>query len=205
MSRTDRELEVKYHVNDLSSCQERLQDLDGVLVKPRILERNFRFDTPDGELTKQEQVLRLRQDDAAKVTYKGPSFDEQGARLRQEYEFTVSDFQAAHKLFEALGFQIFMLYEKFRTTYRLDNVEIVLDEMPYGDFLEIEGSNAEDIAAASHSLGLDWERRVLGSYTLIFTQLREQLGWGFRDLSFDNFLGLDPNLAVVGILPADKG
>ena len=112
MSSTDRELEVKYHVNRLSRCQERLQDLDAVLVKPRILERNLRFDTPGGELTKDEQVLRLRQDDAAKVTYKGPSLDEQGVRLRQEYEFTISDFQAAQKLFEALGFHVFMLYEK---------------------------------------------------------------------------------------------
>ncbi len=205
MSSTERELEVKYHIKDLSRCEERLQDLDAVLVKPRILERNLRFDTPGGDLTKKEQVLRLRQDHAIRVTYKGPSLDEQGARLRQEYEFSVSDFQAAQKLFEALGFQVFMLYEKFRTTYRFENVEIVLDEMPYGYFLEIEGPNAEGISASSRSLGLDWERRVLESYTLIFTHLREHFGWDFRDLSFANFQDLEPNLAVVGILPADKG
>lgn len=203
MSSTDSELEVKYHINDLSRCQESLQSLGAVLAKPRILEKNLRFDTPRGELTKKEQALRLRQDDAAKVTYKGPSIDEGGARLRQEYEFSVSDFQAAKKLFEALGFQVFMLYEKFRTTYRFEGVEIVLDEMPYGDFLEIEGSDAQGIAAVSRSLGLDWDRRVLESYTLIFTHLREHFGWDFRDLSFANFHELDPNLAVVGILPAD--
>jgi adenylate cyclase class 2 len=203
MSSTDSELEVKYHINDLSRCQESLQSLGAVLAKPRILEKNLRFDTPRGELTKKEQALRLRQDDAAKVTYKGPSMDEQGARLRQEYEFSVSDFQAAKKLFEALGFQVFMLYEKFRTTYRFEGVEIVLDEMPYGDFLEIEGPDAQGIAAVSRSLGLDWDRRVFESYTLIFTHLREHFGWDFRDLSFANFHELDPNLAVVGILPAD--
>ncbi len=203
MSSTDSELEVKYHINDLSRCQERLQSLGAVLAKPRILEKNLRFDTPRGELTKKEQALRLRQDDAAKVTYKGPSIEEGGARLRQEYEFSVSDFQAAKKLFEALGFQVFMLYEKFRTTYRFEGVEIVLDEMPYGDFLEIEGSDAQGIAAVSRALGLDWDRRVFESYTLIFTHLREHFGWDFRDLSFANFHELDPNLAVVGILPAD--
>ena len=200
MSSTDSELEVKYHINDLSRCQESLQSLGAVLVKPRILEKNLRFDTPRGELTKKEQALRLRQDDAAKVTYKGPSIDEGGARLRQEYEFSVSDFQAAKKLFEALGFQVFMLYEKFRTTYRFEGVEIVLDEMPYGDFLEIEGSDAQGIAAVSRSLGLDWDRRVFESYTLIFTHLREHFGWDFRDLSFANFHELDPNLAVLGVL-----
>ncbi|MCK4725867.1 MAG: class IV adenylate cyclase [Anaerolineales bacterium] len=203
MSSTDSELEVKYHINDLSRCQESLQSLGAVLAKPRILEKNLRFDTPRGELTKKEQALRLRQDDAAIVTYKGPSIEEGGARLRQEYEFSVSDFQAAKKLFEALGFQVFMLYEKFRTTYRFEGVEIVLDEMPYGDFLEIEGSDAQGIAAVSRALGLDWDRRVFESYTLIFTHLREHCGWDFRDLSFANFHELDPNLAVVGILPAD--
>lgn len=205
MSSTDHELEVKYHILNLFSCQERLHGLGAELVKPRVLERNLRFDTPSGELTSREQVLRLRQDDVAKLTYKGPSLDEGGARLRQEYEFTVSDYESARKLLEALDFRVFMLYEKYRTTYRYENVEIVLDEMPYGDFLEIEGPDAEGIAVVSRSLGLDWERRVLESYTSIFTNLRNLSSWDFRDLSFENFQDLAPNLAVVGILPADEG
>jgi adenylate cyclase class 2 len=205
MSSTDHELEVKYNIHNVFSCQERLHALGAELVKPRVLERNLRFDTPGGELTSREQVLRLRQDNIARLTYKGPSLDEGGARLRQEFEFTVSDYESARKLLEALGFQVFMLYEKYRTTYQYENVEIVLDEMPYGDFLEIEGPDAEGITAISSSLGLDWKRRILESYTSIFTNLRELSSWDFRDLSFDNFQDLATNLAVVGILPADEG
>ncbi len=205
MTSTDHELEVKYHILNMISCQEHLLGLGAELVKPRVLERNLRFDTPGGELTSREQVLRLRQDDVAKLTYKGPSSDKGGARLRQEYEITVSDYESARKLLEALGFQVFMLYEKYRTTYRYENVEIVLDEMPYGDFLEIEGPDAEGIAKVGRSLGLDWKRRVLESYTSIFTNLRNLSGWDFRDLSFDNFQDVVLNLAIVGILPADEG
>jgi len=42
-------------------------------------------------------------------------------------------------VFEALGYAVYMMYEKYRTTFRLDNLEVVLDELPYGNFVEIEG------------------------------------------------------------------
>jgi adenylate cyclase class 2 len=155
-------------------------------------------------LSTKGQLLRLRKDTRARVTYKGEGSDRGEARLRKELEFTVSDFDTARALFEALGYQVYTMYEKYRTTYKVGKVEAVLDEMPTGDFLEIEGPDGESIRAAADQLGLNWEARILDSYTMLFEQLRSRMGFTFNDLSFSNFTGLQVSPELMGVMPADQ-
>ncbi|HEY5669075.1 MAG TPA: class IV adenylate cyclase [Anaerolineales bacterium] len=199
----NQELEVKFYVADLLEIEARLRALSAHLEQSRVHEVNLRFDTPDGDLGRGYRVLRLRQDDAARLTYKGPSQYQEGVRARQEIEFTVSDFEAARAFLEALGYVVSMMYEKYRTTYELDGVHITLDEMPYGDFIEIEGPDPKSIRSIQDRLELDWEKRVPESYTALFEQLRLALRLPFKDLSFANFDGLDISMSVIRIQPAD--
>ncbi len=166
-------------------------------------EVNLRLDTPDLALLSTGRLLRLRQDARARVTYKGVGSEEGGARLRQELEFTVSDFNTTLALFEALGYQVYLMYEKYRTTYRLGNVEVVLDEMPTGDFLEIEGPDSKSIRSTALQLELNWEARILDSYTVLFARTQAQLGLEFRDLSFENFKGMTVTAQAMGVVIAD--
>ena len=189
MNTTGKELEVKFYVPDLAAFEKRLVDQGAALELPRVHEVNLRFDTPTEELSRTYRVLRLRQDTQVRVTYKGPGIEQDGAQQRQELEFSVSDFATAQAVFEALGYQVALMYEKFRTTYSLGEVLVVLDEMPYGNFIEIEGPDGESIQKAARQLGLEWERRILGSYVFLFEQLKQVKGWAFRDLSFANFAG----------------
>jgi adenylate cyclase, class 2 len=199
----DQELEVKFYVTDLSAVEARLQDLGAHLSLPRILEVNLRFDTPDNELGKSLRVLRLRQDAIARLTYKGPASGLGGARLRQELEFEVSDFAVARAFLEALGYQVMMIYEKYRAAYDLDNVEVSLDELPYGTFVEIEGPDPVAIQAVTRQLGLDWGATIPASYTVLFDQVKARLSLPFRDLSFENFKDLLVTPADLGVQPAD--
>ena len=204
MGKDQQELEIKLYLSDLPAFQHKVEALGGQLIEPRLHEINLRFDTPKGELTRTAQVLRLRQDTAARLTYKGPGETINGVHARREIEFTVSDFQSAQSLLEALGYQISLMYEKFRTTYVLDGLQITLDEMPYGNFTEIEGSPAAAIHAAAEKLNINWEARILGSYTSLFNRLRAELGFTFRDLSFENFTGREISPADLGVKPADQ-
>jgi adenylate cyclase class 2 len=43
-------------------------------------------------------------------------------------------------IIENLGFQKALIYEKRRQTWQFRAVEIVLDELPFGQYMEIEGS-----------------------------------------------------------------
>jgi len=197
-------MEVKYYLADLPALEARLKSLGAQLIKERVHETNLRFDLPDGSLSQTYQVLRLRQDSAPRLPYKGPSRYDQGVRVRQEIEFQVSAFRAARELFEALGYQVSMMYEKYRTTYELDGVQVTLDEMPYGNFAELEGPNPQAIQAANQRLGLDWEARVPESYTALFDLLRAVMRLDFRDLSFDNFKDLEIPPSAMNLRPADK-
>jgi adenylate cyclase class 2 len=197
------ELEVKFYLSRRGELERRL-DAMGKITAPRVLEINLRFDTPDRSLTPEGRMLRLRQDTRARVTYKGPGVSQGGANLRQELEFTVSDFDTARKLFEALGYQVYTMYEKYRTTYQVGSLEVVLDELPNGDFLEIEGPDAESIHGLAQQLGLNWDRRIMDSYTVLFERMRTQLRLDFRDLSFENFKGIDAKPESIGLQPADE-
>ena len=205
MSATGQELEVKFNLPDLASLEQRLVVQGARLLQARIHEINLRFDTVDGALSRSYQVLRLRQDSAARLTYKGPGEVRDGVRLRRELEFTVSDFDTARLFLVALGYQVIFMYEKYRATYEFDNVLVVLDEMPYGNFAEIEGPDGGSIQAAAGRLDLDWQRRILESYTVLFERAKVSLGLSFRDLSFANFAGLAVTAADLGVVPAALG
>jgi adenylate cyclase class 2 len=204
MGSNQQELEVKLYLSNLPAFQRKVEALGGQLSEPRLHEINLRFDTPKGDLTRTSQVLRLRQDTAARLTYKGPGETIDGVHARREIEFTVSDYQSAKALLETLGYQISLMYEKFRTTYLLDGLQITLDEMPYGNFTEIEGSDTAAIRMASEKLNINWEARILDSYTSLFSRLRAELGFTFRDLSFENFSALDISPTDLGVSPADQ-
>jgi adenylate cyclase, class 2 len=203
MTKNNQELEVKFYIVDLKALEGKITAQGARLVQPRTHEVNLRFDTPDGELTRTFRVLRLRQDNLARLTYKGPGEELDGVRLRQELEFVVGDFSVAKALFEALGYQVDVMYEKYRTTYSLGEVLVTLDEMPYGDFTEIEGPDGFSIRSVAEQLGLDWEARILDSYLVLFDRLRSALGFEFQHLSFANFETLDVSPAALYVRQAD--
>jgi len=200
MASSNQELEVKFYIPAISILQARLEALGAQLVQPRVHEVNLRFDTPSGELTSSYRVLRLRQDTAAHLTYKGPGVEQDGVRLRQELEFTVGDFAAARHVLEALGYVVSVMYEKYRASYLLKGVTVTLDEMPYGNFIEIEGPDGASIHQTAEALGLDWERRILDSYLMLFDRLRMRLSLAFHDLSFANFEGIKVTGEMLGVV-----
>jgi adenylate cyclase, class 2 len=204
MSNKDRETEAKFYVAHLDRLAGRLEELKAQRVQPRVLETNLRFDLPDGHLTSSGQVLRLRHDTRARLTYKGAGQNKSGVLDRQEIEFIVEDDQKARQFLEALGYRKSMYYEKYRTTYELEQASIMLDEMPYGSFLEIEGDSVEQIQALAEKLHLDWSAAVPASYTALFADLRQRLGLSFQDLSFENFHDLRVTPADLHVRLADE-
>ncbi len=199
MSKSEQEIEVKFLVRDLSTVAARLEALGARLSSERILETNLRFDTPDGALTRARQVLRLRKDASARLTYKGPAAPDLSVSSRQEIEFTVSDFQSARHFLEALGYQVSIVYEKYRTEYTYHELTVTLDEMPFGNFIEIEGPDAGSIRQAADDLHLDWEARSVASYLALFNQLVAARGLIARNLTFAELNGVNASPQDVGM------
>jgi adenylate cyclase, class 2 len=207
MSDKQQEIEAKFYVRNLDGITARLHKLGARLIQRRVLETNLRFDLPDGSLRSEGRVLRLRRDIEARFTYKGPSTNEQGVLSRTEIEFTVGNFEKAKEFMEALGYQKLLYYDKYRTTYELQtsevSVHVMLDELPYGNFVEIEGENSEMIRAVSDQLNLNWDTAIGTSYTALFERARKALRFVFRDLSFENFAGIQVNASDLRVHAAD--
>ena len=199
----DHELEVKFLVSNLEQLESKLQSLGADLIQPQSCELNLRFDDATFSLSRNASALRLRKDGGQKMTFKGPSMDHEGIRLRKEIEFSVSDFAAAQALLECLGFNVILAYEKFRAVYLLEDACISLDRMPYGTFIEIESEDPESIKQLSNALSLDWTRRISESYVLLFEKIKEHHGLKFTDITFENFEGLNLQPLLPDILPAD--
>ncbi|MFP4322353.1 MAG: class IV adenylate cyclase, partial [Anaerolineales bacterium] len=175
---------------DLAALRGRVEAAGAELVAPRVYERNLRYDDTAGSLTPNDIVLRLRQDTRARLTYKAPGPDPVEGRLtRLEYETEVGDLDTMDAILRKLGFAPYMVYEKYRTTYHLHGVEVVLDEMPYGDFIEIEGE-PDSIERAVAAVGLGDAHRITQSYADLFDLIRAEMNLRFTDLTFENFEGL---------------
>ena len=202
-TQNNQEQEVKFYISHLEALEERLQQAGARLKQKRVFEANLRFDTPGGDLVRKAQVLRLRQDERVRLTYKGPSDLGQGVTSRPEIEFEASSFENAQAFLEALGYVVSVRYEKYRTTYLLEDVEVTLDELPYGDFAEIEGLGVEAIRSTAGLLGLNWEARGMESYLALFSRLQAGQALAARHLTFDEVRQKFPAQAF-GLLPADE-
>lgn len=203
MNSNDQEIEVKFYLSNAPALISRLAEVGGQLIQARLFEVNLRFDTPARDLTRAQRVLRLRQDNRVRMTYKGPAAAGEAVSVRQEIEFEVSDFGAARRLLEALGYQVSVMYEKWRTTYRLGGLEIVIDEMPFGSFCEIEGPDAASILQTAVSLGLDWNERINASYLALFDRLKINRQLDVDQLSFAELADQAITPGDLGVRPAD--
>lgn len=147
------ETEKKYKLKRkrLEEILARLTEL-GAEFEKEVFEINYQH--RGGAMDERDATLRLRKiDNFAVLTYKEPIFSDDGTKQRVEYETTVANVDAMEKIIQALGYRLTAVYEKRRKYWRLDDVEVVMDELPFGLYMEIEGT-PESIGAAERKLGL---------------------------------------------------
>ena len=187
MNERNEEIEVKFVLDDLADMRRRVVELGAAVKAPRTYENNITFDTGGGELRHSGRLLRLRRDRRNVLTYKEPLAREDAEfKVRTEFEIEVSDFAQARTIFERLGFAPSMRYEKYRETFTYHGAEILLDELPVGNFMEIEATR-EDIRSVTAELGLDFGTRLRGSYGDILQAVCNAYDLPLCDLTFENF------------------
>ncbi len=180
------EIEVKFFLKDLKTVREKILAF-GALSKGRVFERNIRFEDRERSLIARKSLLRLRRDDRARLTFKSEPKDKDSEfKIYKELEVEIDDFRTMENILNALGFFNDQVYEKYRETLVIGATQLCLDEMPFGDFLEIEGER-DDILRTVELLNLDWGQRILANYLGIFEVLRKRENLPFKDITFENF------------------
>ncbi|MDY6988660.1 MAG: class IV adenylate cyclase [Thermodesulfobacteriota bacterium] len=180
------EIEVKFYLSDVAAMRERILAL-GATARGRVFEANIRFEDEARGLKDRGVLLRLRKDDKARLTFKSPPADpDEDFKIHRELEIQVDDFETCQAILEDLGFHGEQAYEKWRETFILAETKLLVDTMPYGTFLEIEGEKRA-IRHLSNLLALKWEQRILLNYLEIFDLVRQGENLAFNDITFDNF------------------
>jgi adenylate cyclase class 2 len=164
MDEEPREIEIKLRFDSADAARARLEQLGVRLRDSRVFEDNILYDRVHDPLTTTGRALRLRRvGPLTLLTYKGPVSGEQRYKVRIENETEVANAAATERILTALGFEPVYRYQKFRSVFELEGLEICLDETPLGCFVELEGQpDAIDRAAAR--LGFESEDYVRESY-----------------------------------------
>jgi adenylate cyclase class 2 len=158
------EIEKKYRVTseEAASLRGRLRAA-GAEAHGEEFEENTLYAGPGIE--RGNRVLRLRRIEGGRsvFTFKESLAGAGGIKRRREDETEVTDPDALAAILGALGYTPAAIYEKRRETWRVAGVEVVLDELPFGLFVEIEGTE-ESILEAEHLLELGATRAEPKSY-----------------------------------------
>jgi adenylate cyclase class 2 len=147
------ETEKKYRLGQKrhDEITQKLIDL-GATFEKEVFEVNYQH--RGGEMDERGATLRLRKiGDFTVLTYKEKVKSDGGPKRKIEYETSVADVEAMEHIIERLGYRLTAVYEKRRKYWRLGDVEVVLDELPFGLYMEIEGT-IEAIEKAEKKLGL---------------------------------------------------
>ncbi|XPV74886.1 MAG: class IV adenylate cyclase [Desulfovibrio sp.] len=152
------EKELKYLDGDHDHLRGILQKSPAEYVG-KWFEENIVFDDADRSLKEHLLLLRLRRkaDKYVLTVKKPPKADDPDAqsclKVYEEYEVSVSDFEQTQAIFQALGYCPAFRYEKVREKWRINSVDVCLDLLPFGMFVEIEGEE-ENVLRTASLLGL---------------------------------------------------
>jgi adenylate cyclase, class 2 len=165
------EIEVKFPLRDRAALIRKLQDIGASRLYPETFEDNIVLDRR-GELKTKGALLRVRKfGKYSLVTYKGPMSIDGGIKSREEVQTGVESFELAIELLDAIGFKPVFRYQKFREVWRIQDVEVVLDRTPIGEYFEIEGP-MDLIRAISGELGMNMDQAIRQSYADLYRQAR---------------------------------
>jgi adenylate cyclase class 2 len=187
------EIEVKFYLTDPPAAKHRLMDL-GELIHPEVFETNIRYEDSRQNLIREGKLLRLRRDNTCRLTFKSrtPEQDDE-FKIYRELEVTVDNYETMNAILVELGYKPAQIYEKRRETFAYAKTTICIDTMPYGVFLEIEGTKS-GIKETVRCLGLDWQHRIIHNYLKIFDLIKIREGFAFNDVTFANFKHLSVDL-----------
>ena len=160
------EIEVKFCDIDIDATREILARAGAVCEQPLRLMRRVIIETE--QLAERHAFVRVR-DEGHRTTLTYKQFDEASLTGAKEIEVTVSDFDATVALLEQVDLVHKSFQESRRETWKLGDVEVVIDEWPHlNAYIEIEGESEASVKKAAETLGFVWSDAVFGSVTEVY-------------------------------------
>jgi adenylate cyclase class 2 len=166
------EIEAKILDIDRAGLEARLVQLGATISFDGDMNALF-FDQPGRAISQAGGVLRLRQEGSSTQLTHKRSISRREAKVMEETETSVADFEAMRQILLAVGFEVIKETRKFRRQYDLGGSHVVIDdyqgELAYIPvFAEIEAPSVAALHAMVQQLGYAPEQALSWStYDLV--------------------------------------
>jgi adenylate cyclase, class 2 len=169
---SNREIEIKFRVEDLRALARKLRRSEFRVVTPRTHEMNTLYDLPGEVLRGRKELLRIRKYGASwTLTHKSKGkIGRHNSRM--EVETGVTNGKKMDLILRGLGYSPSFRYEKFRAEWTDGKGHVVVDETPIGNFCEIEGASRW-IDATAKKLGVSAVDYITKNYASLFAEWKE--------------------------------
>ncbi len=150
-----KEVEVKIRNIDKQKIIKKIEELGAKKIfTGRVVD--YRFDTPDRDLSRQGKALRIRQKGRyIYLNLKGKKKSIDNITGRDEIGVKLSNFRTMHRILNELGYIKIFELNKYRTEYRLNDIVFDLDEyLGLDPILEIESDSYEKVEKYIKKLGI---------------------------------------------------
>lgn len=161
------EYEAMFGDINKEEMHQRLTDAGAILVRPEFLQKRIVFMMPRGHEVK-GGWLRVR-DEGDKITMTLKVVDGDGIENQKEILLAVDSFERAEEFLIMLGCEKKSYQENKRELWKLNHVEISIDEWPFLEpFVEIEGDSEKSVQEAARALSLDYRNALFGTVTILY-------------------------------------
>lgn len=165
------EIEIKIRIKNPEKLRNKLKSL-GWHKEKELFQKTYRTWHPDKLFARAgifprtrmtKETGKERHTFTVKARFKDP---EKGLFEREEHEVSVEDSSEVAKMLSLLGFSHQRILEKKRQVWKKNGqeiIELLIDELPFGVYLEIEGTK-ESIIETLKELGLQNAKRLGMAY-----------------------------------------
>ena len=161
------EYEATFLDIDKDEMRQKLKDAGAVLIRPEFLQRRIPFHLPKEKRAK-DIWLRVR-DEGDKVTLSLKHIYGDKIDVQKELCVVVDSFNNAVELLELIGCEQKSYQETKRELWRLDNVDITIDEWPFLEpFVEVEGKSEKEVKEVSEKIGFDYSKALFCGVTKLY-------------------------------------
>jgi len=166
-------MEIEYEATfiniDKQDIREKLRKIKAELIRPEFLQKRIVFNLPKGNEIKGGWV-RVR-DEGDKITMSLKIVDGAGIESQKEICLKIDSLEKAEEFLILLGCQKKAYQENKRELWKIDGIEVTIDEWPFLEpFVEIEGDSEESVKNVAEKLGFDYKNALFCSIDTLYSK-----------------------------------
>lgn len=170
MAKTEKQ--VKYKINNFDYISKRLIEIEAIFIGG-FMEKTIRYDNDDLKYSNNGIFIRTKSGMKNVLTLKEIPTDSSNTSFeRITTEIEVDNINKIGYILEKIGLTKKFIMEKYRLFFKYDNVDILIDELPFGIYLEIKGEDNE-INRVTKMLNIDEADLIKMTYWDIYDKIKK--------------------------------